>query len=443
MAEPTKTDEPEGGSSKSNLRWGIAAGLVVVLAAVGFATKDQWDWLFASDEAQTTSAVAPVLDDVDPETEQLYRIVPDNGSSATYTVEERLAGNSTTASGTTTVMAGDIAVNTDDPTESRVGTVMINLEMLESDSALRDKRIRHDFLESTHFPMATFSVTAVEGLPASLDGESTSADITMTGDLTIKETTKPVTFSGTADADGDTLEASMSGTILMSDYDIGPIDVAGLVHTGNEVDFELELVAERVDPEEDPKVGVTDLVRTVEIPEGEFAETVQPILESKCVTCHTEGGPGHSTVEMDTAGQVAVLADDIKLVTQDGFMPPWPASDLSPEFEHDFSLEPDQIDAIAEWADAGGGLDVPEDTPLDPDEPPFEPIERDQVIPQKGVYVGTLEQKDDYRCFIHEVEDPEGDGEWVKGIGFEPDQLSVVHHSIIYVAPPEAHGRGA
>ena len=31
---------------------------------------------------------------------------------------------------------------------------MINVEMFESDSSLRDKRIRDDFLESSAYPMA-------------------------------------------------------------------------------------------------------------------------------------------------------------------------------------------------------------------------------------------------------------------------------------------------
>ena len=45
---------------------------------------------------------------------------------------------------------------------------------------------------------------------------------------------------------------------------------------------------------------------------------------------------------------------------------------------------------------------------------------------------------DEYRCQVHEVEDPEGDGTWLKGYEFVPDQKSIVHHSIIYVAPDAA-----
>jgi len=96
------------------------------------------------------------------------------------------------------------------------------------------------------------------------------------------------------------------------------------------------------------------------------------------------------------------------------------------------------VAAIAEWAEAGGGLDVDADTELVADDPPFEPIERDQVLPQSGAYVGDLSLADDYRCQVHEVADPEGDGEWVTGMAFEPDREEIVHHSIVFRAPAAA-----
>lgn len=72
--------------------------------------------------------------------------------------------------------------------------------------------------------------------------------------------------------------------------------------------------------------------------------------------------------------------------------------------------------------------------PLEADDPPFEEIDRDQVIPGEP-YVGSTEVRDDYRCQVHEVADPEGDGTWVTGMGFEPEELEIVHHSIIFRVP--------
>ncbi|MYK75352.1 MAG: hypothetical protein F4016_00265, partial [Acidimicrobiaceae bacterium] len=103
----------------------------------------------------------PVVDvedpeDFDVETERLYRIVPGSGSRASYHIEERLGGLSRTTVGTTSVMAGEIAVNLVDLAASRVGEIVVNVEMFQSDSVLRDKRIRHDYLESSHWPFVRF-----------------------------------------------------------------------------------------------------------------------------------------------------------------------------------------------------------------------------------------------------------------------------------------------
>ena len=61
-------------------------------------------------------------------------------------MQERLAGNSHIAVGTSTVVAGDIKINLVDPSLSEVGEIVVNVEVFESDSNLRDKRIRHDYL---------------------------------------------------------------------------------------------------------------------------------------------------------------------------------------------------------------------------------------------------------------------------------------------------------
>ena len=150
----------------------------------------------------------------------------------------------------------------------------------------------------------------------------------------------------------DQLTASMSATVLSSSYGVGPINIARLAHTSDEVDLVFALVADLVEVDSD---STTDLDRDLPAPEiasGAFAAHVQPILETKCVSCHTEGGPGWSTLAFDTAGQAAVVAEDIALVTGVRFMPPWLPSDLSPAYEHDWSLSDEEITLISDWANS-------------------------------------------------------------------------------------------
>ena len=429
------------GGQMSRVAKFLKSPLVIVIAvaavATAWATRDQWTWLLEDGGVNTVGAVAPALDDLDGNSERLYRVSSNAESSVTYSVEETLAGKSQAAQGTTPGVAGDIAVNVDDPSLSRLGQIVINVELFESDSALRDKRIRGDFLDSSEYPMATFEADAIEGLPDSLDGDTT-ADLQISGDLTVKEVTAPVTFEGTATLTEDLLTANMTGTVLMSDYGIGPINLVGLVRTGDEVELTLDLVAERTEIDEPAPSGAVLLLPESDIPEGEFAESVQPIIEARCASCHVDDGAGAHTVELATAGDVAEIADEIALVTGAGYMPPWPASDVGLTMKHDFSIDDDEVDTIAEWASAGGGLDVPADTPIEADTLTYDPIEEDIVTMPAESYTGSLDRPDDYRCVISEVPDPEGDGTWIHGFSFEPDETEVVHHSIITAIAPES-----
>ncbi len=430
--------EPRGAPSimKRYLRYALVA-FPVLLIVTAFVTRNQWDWLLEDGTPQTVGAVAPALENVDEATERLYRINSDDSSSVTYEVDESLAGKTRTAKGTTKAVAGDIAVDPEAPSESRVGTIVINIEQFKSDSALRDKRIRTDFLNSSEYPMAEFDVTSMTGLPDRIEGE-TSAELTLDGNLTVGEATVPATFTGTATIDEDTLTATVTGAVKMSELGVGPINVAGLVKTADEVQLTFKLVADRTDVGTPTPGGAVLLLDPPEIPEGEFADTVQPIIEARCASCHTGEGAGTHTIELETAGDVAEIADEIKLVTQTGYMPPWPAGDLSVPMKHDFSMEPDEIKVLAKWAEAGGGLDVPVDTKLKATELPAAPIERDIVTAPAEPYTGSRERPDDYRCVISEIPDPEGDGTWMTGFHFEPDAEEVVHHSIISVVAPES-----
>ena len=447
----------------------IAILAVLVLGVAAFLTRGQWlgtvetavdvavdavdiavDGEIEEDLVTGGEVVAPPVVDVedpedfDVETERLYRIVPGAGSRAGYHIEERLGGLSRTTVGATDVMAGEIAVNLVDLASSRVGEIVVNVEMFQSDSVLRDKRIRHDFLESSHWPFVRFRPSRIEGLDADF-ADGLSYEIAVTGELTVKETTRTETFAGTVTVTPDALVATMSTTVLTSHYGVGPINIARLVHTSDEVILTFELVADRVELGSEPIGDLRREIPATEFASGRFAATVQPILETRCVSCHTSNGPAWTTLALDTAGDAAAIAGDIAFVTGINFMPPWLPSDLSPQYVHDWSLSDDEKAAIREWADAGGGLDVRPDTPLVARVQAIIPVDEDQKIgPRDGLYTGYSRpdgwpvKKDDYRCQVHEVADPEGDGNWVKGFEFRPDQASVVHHAFVFRVPAAA-----
>ncbi len=397
------------GGQMSRVAKFLKSPLVIVIAvaavATAWATRDQWTWLLEDGGVNTVGAVAPALDDLDGNSERLYRVSSNAESSVTYSVEETLAGKSQAAQGTTPGVAGDIAVNVDDPSLSRLGQIVINVELFESDSALRDKRIRGDFLDSSEYPMATFEADAIEGLPDSLDGDTT-ADLQISGDLTVKEVTAPVTFEGTATLTEDLLTANMTGTVLMSDYGIGPINLVGLVRTGDEVELTLDLVAERTEIDEPAPSGAVLLLPRYDIPEGEFAESVQPIIEAvRFVPCGRRRGC-HRGVGHSRAMSPRSPAMRSALVTGAGYMPPWPASDVGLTMKHDFSIDDDEVDTIAEWANEVVASTFRRTLPSRPTRSPTTRSRKTSSRCRRIPTPAPPDRPDDYRCVISEVPDP-------------------------------------
>ena len=429
---------------------GVAVLGVLILGAAVFVVHGLWP--SSGDDPRTGGAVTapPVVDPADPEhfdaeTQRLYRISPSGGSRAGYSIDETLGAVSRTTVGSTTVMAGEVVIDTADLAASRVGEIVVNVETLASSSVLRDRRIRHDYLRSSHWPFVRFEPAAIDWHDASTFADDTVYDVTVTGDLTVKDTTRTETFAGTVSVTDHTLTAEMAATVLASDYDVGPINIARLVRTSNEITLTFEVVAQRVDVGAASAGDLRRGIPAAPAAAGEFAAVVQPILEQRCASCHNAGGPGFSTVALDTAADAAAISQDIAFVTGIGYMPPWMPSGLSPAYVNDWSLTDTEKAAIRAWADAGGGLDVAPGTPLVATNQAIATIEEDQELaPRDGPYTsyarddGWPLKTDDYRCQVHEVSDPEGDGTWVKALQFRPDQTSVVHHAVIYRAPAAA-----
>jgi polyisoprenoid-binding protein YceI len=215
------------------------AVLIAVALLVGVGVLIYADW-FGFDEPNVSAAIAPTL--VAEVQQRVYRIDPAR-SVVRYTVEEIFVGQGgNTAVGTTNTIAGDILIDPTHYANSQVGTIVINIEQFTSDSGLRDRRIRREYLESSTYPEAVFVPRDLMDFPATIT-EGGETAFRMTGDLTIKATTAPVTWDVTAVLNGDTLTGTASTTILMSDYGVGPIDIAGLLETSDDVLLEFDFVA--------------------------------------------------------------------------------------------------------------------------------------------------------------------------------------------------------
>jgi polyisoprenoid-binding protein YceI len=406
----------------------LGATALVVVAAIGVANRDLIALVLAEDEP--IDLTLPVVAQLEPaDGEVVYRIDATR-SELRLGVDEVLAGADRRVELVTRGIAGDVAVaqGARGVPSVRLSEVAVDVHQLRSDNSLRDKALRHEFLETHEHPQVRLRDIQVE-LPAEATGDRVEG-ATLTGVLEVKGEPHPVSWNVDATVLGDTLSATATTTVTMSDMGVGPISKAGLVRTSDEVDLTLELVA--VEGFTPPVGLVAEEVDTRADPEGapSFAREVRPILEANCASCHNSGEIGASMWPLDTAGDAAEVADGLAVVTGAGYMPPWPASEVGVPVLHPRGLSDEDIETIAAWADAGAPLDVAERSPVQaPDEPEVAGPRADKVVRMDQAYKGTPEELDDYRCFILDPEVTEPT--FLTGYTFDPDQLEVVHHSIV------------
>jgi len=122
------------------------------------------------------------------------------------------------------------------------GRLEVDLRGLASDDSRRDNRIREEYLESNAYPIASFSISGAEGLPAAFE-EGREITFTLLGDLTARESTVPVAWQVTAMVTGATLTGTASATVNMSDFGISPPNVANLFRVEDELTLTARLVA--------------------------------------------------------------------------------------------------------------------------------------------------------------------------------------------------------
>jgi polyisoprenoid-binding protein YceI len=93
-------------------------------------------------------------------------------------------------------------------------------------------------LDVKKYPSITFESTAVSGR-----GSASSLDLQITGNLTIRGTTKPVRSIASAKIEGDTLTATGKFAIKQTDFGIKPISVGGVVKVKDELAINFTIVA--------------------------------------------------------------------------------------------------------------------------------------------------------------------------------------------------------
>jgi polyisoprenoid-binding protein YceI len=195
----------------------------------------------AADAATTAPTEAAQTDAAS--TAQRYLIVPTESEvryevAETFLRDNRLA----TAIGVTQEIEGAITVDPENPQNSTIGVITIDISAFTSDEDRRDQAIRDRWLESATYPIATFEPTEITGLPETYtDGDELSFQVT--GDMTVRETTNPVTFDVTAQVMDGELVGTATTDIKMTDFGFDPPDIAGILRAEDDVRLIFDFVA--------------------------------------------------------------------------------------------------------------------------------------------------------------------------------------------------------
>jgi hypothetical protein len=427
IAEPTE-EKPRARRTK-RIVLGIVGVLGVAVVGIGVYAWMQYRDLTSAKYTVVAYTVPSAPHLVAGGGETVYRIDPTH-SKLTYAVQEKLLGHGThRAEGSTNGIAGDLAINNDNPNASRVGQIAVNVEQLHSDNNLRDARMRQSNLESHTYPLAYLSVAGVSGLPAHIV-EGQSYDFTLKSQLTVKKTPAPVTWTASGSVKDGKLQAHATAQVKMSTFGIGPISVAGFVSTGNDVTLTIDLSA--LNPS---KYSVPDSIEAPDsAPKGKgpsFQKVVMPALAANCASCHQPGEVGAAHWTLATAADAAKVSDGIGSVVGSRYMPPWPASPHGVELLGSKALDQQTVDAFVAWSKAGGQLDVPADTKITPNGGPKVPAPRqDKVLPMPQAYAGSLTLPNDYRCFVLDphITTPMA----LTGYQVTPDHRPEIHHVQIF-----------
>jgi hypothetical protein len=171
-------------------------------------------------------------------------------------------------------------------------------------------------------------------------------------------------------------------------------------------------------------------------PDLSYANDIAPLLQAKCVRCHSPGNIG--TWAMTNHAIVQLRAQFIREQVMSGLMPPWHADPFYGSFTNDSSMKPDESAKLIQWLDAG----APRGTGPDPlvESPPSATIypyawpanlgQPDAIlrIPLQSVPAdGTV----DYR-YINVVNTAFATDVWLRAAVVRPSNSRVVHHCLVF-----------
>jgi polyisoprenoid-binding protein YceI len=165
------------------------------------------------------------------------------GTEARFKVEEVLARTGfKVATGITDEVSGSIVFDANGAVadESRIA---VQAGTLTTDSNRRDGYVRDRTLETDTYPEVVFEPTAVNGLPVPLINAAGSYEFTITGDLTIKDQTREVTWDAMAEFGADGAVSGLASVeFTFDDFGMTKPSVAVVLSVEDTIRLEIDFV---------------------------------------------------------------------------------------------------------------------------------------------------------------------------------------------------------
>jgi polyisoprenoid-binding protein YceI len=175
-----------------------------------------------------------------------FVLVPEK-SEARFRVREQLANANlpNDAIGRTKDFTGTLVIKPDGSPVSSDSKFVVNMGTLTSDQSMRDNFLRGSVLQISQYPSAIFVPTQVSGLPSPLP-QSGSVTFKLTGDLTVRNVTKPVTWDVTAQVQGNQVTGQATTAFKFEDFSLTQPRVARVLSIVDNITLELDVTLQRV-----------------------------------------------------------------------------------------------------------------------------------------------------------------------------------------------------
>ncbi|HSR45736.1 MAG TPA: YceI family protein [Acidimicrobiia bacterium] len=204
-------------------------------------------------DAEVVQAAGPseaLIVEAEIATPTTYLTAP--GSKVWFVIDEMFRGNPKTVVGVNSKVAAEVVADFDDPSSVVMGPVIIkaayfDTEPGEEPSPLgeevgwRDTAINRFILNSNDYPTITFTPSEIIDLTGIGEGGTTE----VRGDLTVRDITRPVSFSVTFDVvSTEQIRVSGSSEVRRQDFDLKIPNVAHVADVADDLRLEFDLVFE-------------------------------------------------------------------------------------------------------------------------------------------------------------------------------------------------------